>query len=476
MEIQLALESRTLTLPDEGLNCNTLEELVLGFSRAAGCEIMKQVLEQADALLLEHRAKSLKVVNLRERTLNTRMGEVRFRRRCYRDEQGEYHFLLDELLGLEKHQRYSDGFLLEGLRQASQRSYRQSAGELGKQTSTTVSHETLRQQVKMVGGSWNAVSSAQVDAVLERGEVPDLPGMIPNRLFVESDGTNLSVRSEGKVHKAEMKLGIWYTGCEPRYSMGKRDTFQLTGKHAFGGMYTGDEMRERLAVLGELRVGLSHVPELFFGGDGAAWCTSIAKDYPQAIFHLCKFHVNRAIRRTFGSDHQACRELSSLLYRADLAGTQTFMASKIYGTNGMVREKRQNLQSYLLNNWDGIVGWQKVNAALGSVAHGHLGAMEGNVDKLGVRRFTDRGACWSVDGAHALAQVRLAWQNGELKQTLSWLTIKGRRVVVESPEHRAASRPAGHHFWRQVRMPALHIALSKPWQMALKNIRKERMP
>lgn len=476
MEIQVALESRTLTLPDEALNCNTLEESILRLALEIGCEVMKQTLEQLDGQLLEHRAKSLGVVNLRERTLNTRVGSVRFRRRCYQDEQGEYHFLLDELLGLEKHQRYSGGFLRQGLCQVSQRSYRQSAEELDQQTSATVSHETLRQWVKVVGGKADEVLSAQVDAVLERGEVPGLPGKIPERLFVESDGTNLSVRSEGKVHKAEMKLGIWYTGWEPRYGMGKQDTFQLTDKFAIGGMYSGDEIRERLAVLGELRVGLSHVPELFFGGDGAAWCTSLAQDYPQGVFHLCQFHVNRAIRRTFGSDHQACRELSNLLYRADLAGTQTFMASKIYGTNGTVREKRQKLQGYLLNNWDGIVGWQRVNAALGSVSHGHLGAMEGNVDKLGVRRFTDRGACWSVDGAHALAQVRLAWQNGELNRTLSWLTIKGRRVVVEAPEHRAASRPAGHHFWRQVRIPALHIALSKPWQMALKNIRKERMP
>lgn len=476
MEIQLVLESRTLTLPDEALDFNTLEEAVLALNRAIGCEIMQQILEQVDKSMLRHRSKSLAMVNVRGKTLKTRMGPVRFRRRCYKDEQGDHHFLLDEFLGLEKGRRVTGGFMREGLCQGAQRSYRQSQEELAKQTGADVSHETLRQWVKSVGNESDAVLSAQVDAVLERGKLLDVPEKIPRRLFVEVDGTRLSVRREGKVYKSELKLGIWYTGWEPRYGMGKRDTFQLIDKYAFGGMYTGEQMRDHLAIQGELRVGLSHVEELFFGGDGAAWCTSMALDYPQAVFHLCSFHVHRFIRRVFGADRQACRELLDLLYRSDFMGVQAFMAGKIHGTNGKVREKRQQLWSYLINNWDGIKGWKRVSQALGPVSHGHLGAMEGNVDKVGVRRFTDRGACWSKDGAHALAQVRLAWQNGELERLLSWLTIKGRKVMVEPPEHKAASRARGRHFWRQVRMPALHISLEKPWQKVLKSLGEVWMP
>lgn len=55
-------------------------------------------LEDLEEELYKKRPPGLKVVGFRERVLVTRMGEVRLRRRLYREKGGGYHFLLDEQL------------------------------------------------------------------------------------------------------------------------------------------------------------------------------------------------------------------------------------------------------------------------------------------------------------------------------------------------------------------------------------------
>jgi len=55
-------------------------------------------LEGIDALLLAHKPEDWRVVGKWRRTLVTRFGKVTFEPRLYRDEEGRYGFLLDEVL------------------------------------------------------------------------------------------------------------------------------------------------------------------------------------------------------------------------------------------------------------------------------------------------------------------------------------------------------------------------------------------
>ena len=61
-------------------------------------------LAELEEALYKQRPVGWVVIGFRERVLVTRMGAVRLRRRLYRDERGEYHFLLDEHLGLRAYQ------------------------------------------------------------------------------------------------------------------------------------------------------------------------------------------------------------------------------------------------------------------------------------------------------------------------------------------------------------------------------------
>ena len=166
--------------------------------------------------------------------------------------------------------------------------------------------------------------------------------------------------------------------------------------------------------------------------------------------------------------HGLMRE--ALVHAAQRSGVEEFFRLHLSGTQGKVREKRERLRDYLLRNWEGIEGWRIVCERLGPEG---LGAIEGNVDKCAVRRFKDRGCCWSEDGVHALAEVRFSWLNGELDETLRQLRMSGGRVVVEPPERRLRKVVNGSDFWQRGAFPALRVSMERPWQRVLRGITSE---
>jgi hypothetical protein len=470
MEIRIDFDSLILNLPQLALDINGLEQFCLEKGLEVGRRLLEAISARMDEALMKARPPGYTIVGSRTKTLATRMGDLRINRRLYRDEHGGYHSLLDEYLGLDKYQRATHGLMREALVHAAQRSYRQSVEELEKQSTASISHETVRRWTVLAGGAAKEMNSRAAETIFRSGVPPEGPKEVPQRLYVEVDGLHLSIRKDKEVKSSEMKVCIWYTGKERRYTGGAGDSRSLTDKYVFGGYLTSDELRERLAYLGEKKVGISRVPEIYWGGDGAPWCWNGSADYPQAVLHLCKYHVEREITRTFGQNQKARVDLQKFLEAADRSGVEEFFRLHLSGTQGKVREKRERLRDYLLRNWEGIEGWRIVCERLGPEG---LGAIEGNVDKCAVRRFKDRGCCWSEDGVHALAEVRFSWLNGELDETLRQLQMSGGRVVVEPPERRLRKVVNGSDFWQRGAFPALRVSMERPWQRVLRGITSE---
>jgi len=84
-----------------------LEEKIHRLTQQAARLLLTFALEEIDQRLMAQREKTLKVIGSRERTLISTMGEIKIKRRMYRDEAGKYVFLLDQALGLASHRRIS---------------------------------------------------------------------------------------------------------------------------------------------------------------------------------------------------------------------------------------------------------------------------------------------------------------------------------------------------------------------------------
>ena len=107
-------------------------------------------LEALDALLARRKPVGWRVVGKRRRTLVTRFGEVTFVRRLYRDEEGRYRFLLDEVLDLSAYQGASPDVIEAVVLLASGVAFARVAEILGRLTAGVLSASTVWRLVQRV--------------------------------------------------------------------------------------------------------------------------------------------------------------------------------------------------------------------------------------------------------------------------------------------------------------------------------------
>lgn len=87
------------------------EEEVTGISQEIASEIGSMVIRAMDDALMKEREEGLSVVGMRERTIMTMFGPLKIERRLYRDEQGNYRFLLDEAPGFKPRAHFTPALL-----------------------------------------------------------------------------------------------------------------------------------------------------------------------------------------------------------------------------------------------------------------------------------------------------------------------------------------------------------------------------
>ena len=65
-----------------------------------------------------------------------------------------------------------------------------------------------------------------------------------------------------------------------------------------------------LAILGEKRFQLNQAELVLIGGDGASWIKEGAKNYfPNSIYQLCKFHLERKLKQTLPYHKEMQKEI-----------------------------------------------------------------------------------------------------------------------------------------------------------------------
>lgn len=110
-----------------------LEERIQRAAQKAAGSLLAYALEEVDRRLMAKRdQKKLKVIGTRTRTLTTVFGDVRIRRRLYRDTKTKKAaFLLDEALGLESRARLSPRMSALALELGTEMPYRRASRILG---------------------------------------------------------------------------------------------------------------------------------------------------------------------------------------------------------------------------------------------------------------------------------------------------------------------------------------------------------
>lgn len=459
-----------ISVPQNAAALNTflerLDEVLADAAMEWARKCYQAILEEVDELIAEHRDRGVTIEHRRGVWHQTCLGPVRVKRRQYRVSGGRYRYLLDELVGMGRYRHVSKAVQERALEMATLMPYRRSAQVLRKLSAIDLPHQTIWRLVARVADSYLDKAERELRWFLETGEMPAGEGKQVGRLLVEADGVMLSLQRE-RQRKAEVKLGIAYEGWA---KVGK-DRHRTVNKTAFAAIAGGDEFWAGMTLKLHKRYDLSRVEETVVGGDGARWVKEGA-DYVSGRFQLDRYHLHRELCTALGRDGKTKGEVWRAFEEGNTEAGLRVLAEAMKHARGEHAQRIAHAYGYLQENRGGLVDYRGGLGAAGKELR-RTGAIEGNVDKLVVRRMKNQGMSWTVRGIRRLLCIRFLVLEGKLADYLQTRDAREvprlpRRGVRRLVNQALTQNPAA---WLQANLPALRGPhSSRPWVQVLRTL------
>lgn len=394
---------------DYSSDMTKIAEMVQGVTKGVvelGLSIIAEEWESYDELL--RKRKDLRpewyVVRRDENTLLTSLGSVRYHKTLFKNKvTGEYEYLLDRIMGLEKHARLTEDAEAQLLKEAVQTSYRR-GGESASISGDAVSKETVMNKI-------HALHFPKAEPQKEKKTL--------KYLYIDADEDHVSlqyINEKGDIKKPRTntimpKLIYVYEGIT-----NENGRNELINKRHFGGVYEGGKEIEQLWKevwdYIEASYDINAIKKVYINGDGAAWIKSGQKLIPKGKFVLDRFHMHKYIIGATSHLKDSVEDARSELYRA-VYKKQKKDAEKVFEkilgvTEGEGKQKTvEAAKIYILENWAGIMQWVKdKNKEIECSAEGH-------VSHILADRMSSRPLGWSKTGADKMSRLRIYERNGE---------------------------------------------------------------
>lgn len=433
-------------------NLEDLEERIQLSVQKAARVILTEALEQIDKrLACERNSKTLKNVGMRNRTINTSLGEITFRRRLYQEiPTGRHHFLLDETLGLKARERVSQRLTKLLIELGTEMPFRRAAQVLD-HIVPGVSAMTVWQAIRSAGVHASTGTNHLRRAVFEQGGIPPGKKAICE-LFIEADGVMVRQQHSAKRHE-EVKLVVAYEGKE-----GSRH--RLVNRRTVAGLTDGEGIWEEASVVFGHEWALDEVKKVRIGGDGAQWIKGGLAAFPQASYHLDPFHLRKRLTEALAFNSDYYEGAFKALEKLDQVGVQNILDKALRNTCGAAKKRINTLKSYLEDNWQGIAALPESE---------RLGAIEGQVRHTIARRMKRIGARWSPPGTNYMARLLAAKANGELERHCARTDTINQDVLqkvigVTAIKPWDGAKGSDQQTWLEATIPALKGPFAgKPW-------------
>lgn len=427
----------------------------------------RTTLEEADAVLMRGRGAGLMVVGFRERRVVTLFGDVRIRRRLYRDNMGKGRYLLDEAMGLEKRSPLSAGMRELSVLLGSYMPFGKCEKLLRMVLPTGVSHTTVHRQIGRMTEPVLAKEEEEVVEVFERGKVPETGTREVPFLFLESDGVSVALQREEE-RRTEVKVGIAYEGWE---EVGSR--YQLKDKTVYLGLMGSDRFWEGFSLSLARKYNLGKVGQVVVGGDGAHWVRKGA-ELSGGMYQLDRFHLRRAMLRGLGNDPG----LANAVYRACISGDVGLADSLLIRAQAEAHADKEraaaiaDLRAYILDNACGLADYRlRLDGMDGLDGLRGLGGIEGNVDKLVASRMKKRGMSWTKRGIRRMTRLIQMQHEGQISGWKTLPRLVEPAITQEVPQHKRKGKKRDEGSWLNMDLPALRGPhQNRSWVLGLNHI------
>ena len=415
------------TIVMEGIDSfKDLEEKIYQFCCEYGREITRVFLESYDKELHDGRdTRKYRDKGKRATSIKTIYGTVEYSRYVYltklEDGANATVYLLDEAMGMEKIGLISTNLAEKIAIAATEEPYRKCAESICRTTGENISHMCAWNLIQKLGER----ISEEENLAVERMKAGTAEGKkeIP-LLFEEMDGVWLRMQDSHhkKIPGKEMKVFTAYEGWDEEKEKAGRST--LLNKKTLAGMEGSEEFHNKREACIEDIYNVDEIGQRVLNGDGGAW---IREPFDEdTVFQLDPYHVQAAILKGI-RDEEARASVRELLQNGKINEMLEYI--KVYADSvssddpGDRRSKSaMDLLSYLENNKNGLLPWQKQVKEIPVPPEGcvykNMGIEENQNCTVITLRMKNRRMRWSEEGANNMGKNLYRKENGELQDTI----------------------------------------------------------
>lgn len=344
------------------------------------------------------------------------VGTIRFKRTGYVNKTtGEYIYLLDQVLGLDSHQRITIPAAARILEETIESSYRK-GGEAAspedfasKQTVKRLVHDTVIETPKQEVKDKRKIK--QLHIVADEDHV--------SAQFWKEKG-DLEKNSAGnKINTIMTKIiCVFEDIIDESGNTSKSPRFKLLGKHYFSGIHKGGTAN--LAFWGEVAdyINATYDTEVlervYIAGDGAAWIKAGTDVIEKSKYVLDKFHTMKYINLSVAHLLDSKDEVKSEIWECITTGNKKELKNIYQHILDVTDEENkykevENAYRYFMNQWDGIkIRVEEAGAGWSCCA-------EGQVSHVLSARMSSRPMGWSEHGCDQMAKLRAYhWNDGKV--------------------------------------------------------------
>lgn len=401
---------------------NELEKKIFKFVCFFGCLIIKLMLETYDKKIMESRnKKKYRHKGLRETSVNTVMGEVKYKRVMYEvQEEGitKTVYLLDEKLNISVEGRVSSNLVEKVVETVPiTDSYRKAERVIETTTNTSLSHEKIRKMIVKIG---DKITNKEK----EERKLFDKKQLIAGKkeitaLFEEADGIWINLQGKDRKErleknkmkaekakkefnpkmkiKTELKLHIMYEG----WKNNKRH--DLVNKQYIAGIMKPKEISKLRDARVFSQYEESKIKLRVTNGDGAKWTKgTTAKG---GIYQKDQFHIMQEIVRDVPKEYRNI--FKEMIIQKEYKKIEPEIEKLKYELGGeyTALKKLDKLKSYLSSD---LVRYQdivKVPEAPAGMEYRNMGTQESQIFSKLKKRFCSGRKAFSIHGANSLSKV-----------------------------------------------------------------------
>ena len=379
-----------------------------------GYDLAKFSLEYAEDIIFKtkERKKQFESLEKDDRKIVTIFGEIDFKRRYYLDrETAQRVYLLDEYFKIAPNERLLENVETRLIEEAIETNYEKAGKSVAYKTE--ISKQTVMNKISEL-----KINVEETKAVVKR---------VVDNIYCIADEDHVHLQKGGI---EEPRLIIVYDSIMQE---GKRT--KLCNKKHFGGVYTGriDDLWEEVLTYIDNTYELDKVKHIYILGDGANWIKTSLEWLPQSINVLDKFHLMKAVNGIVGKENkdnekekaEYKRRIYRSFYQLNFEETKEIVYEILAEEmEENVRNRKEKLLRYILNNKEGITNLYKYQKEL------HGCSAEGHVSHLYSARLSSRPLGWKIENVNNVSKLRLIKaDNKGIKEI-----VHNKRKVIEFKE------------------------------------------